>query len=1091
MAGIPLKSGADFYVLEAARMRLHNLGADPTEYGDGLIYFNNSDGNNTSRRARIYDGTTFRSLAFLDEIANNEAFNALVGRVDEAEGDIDSLEGRATSLEGRATATEGNLSTLKARVDAFLDGGVDSDAVLENLKEIQAFLDAYDGATSLAEMFDAVNTQIADRYTKAEADGRFLKLTGGVMTFGSVDSLIIRKTTNNLLLIRFDGTIDGVNTPMGYLGFYGVNNPVFYDTTTKPFALLHAGNYSDLITTINKSLSIKGNVTVPNDYGILSQTSAGNVIQLVGITTTNKFYIGTDAALQNGVPSVLFGKTVDFITGNSLAERKVAATIDADGNLHVFGNIIADGEVSAGGAGEEGSDDMGLALLENWADYDATKAQALGAVLGKDMYDRIVILEGKSTNVQFTPTLSSGKQIGAITIDGVTTGIFAPDKLSQFTDDVVAGKYLPLSGGELKGRNPYLQYILTLDTDNAFYTILSLKSQGVRKGMFAWADDENVMKGVFMQNNTTNDVLGLSDDGLPMYNKYTLLHTRNVGDYALKTDGSNKMTGDLQLLTMSSGSANVAVTEGLFLYYGPASGGADVDLPDNYINMFNIGGHNTYSNLQLAWRREYPKPILFARISESNGYSDWKTLAFTDSDITGNAATATKLATARTIWGQSFDGTRDVSGILKLGYSLITGESNENAFELASDALTVGYGYRSLLTTIYGGTLRFAREGAVSMTITAEGKVGIGNTTPIAPLTVAPKVNGEMELGTTNGIVFAIQDQYKAYGINFNVRPTGIGEIQVGRTTGEANSFALNLNPLGGAVNIASADALTNVLGHMVLAKDLRMNGFLMMNTGKEGIYLAASTINWHDSNNTYADSLIRFASDSVTVHPNLLASRILINGVSDDGSTALALRGALKVCRTTSSKDTFLEVTSNDTIVKYRGYGGSDGFCSHDFYSHDKLLLHISATNATSQFYTRLAASGLITASGGLYIPTGQSFKIGEATLSWDADKNALKVDKNIYSDGEVSAGGAGEEGETESTGNASAWAQTFTPTNTTMPFEHNRATTDVIVQVYEKNDGGSWDMILVDVEIISETKVNLHFGRTENREHKIVIMG
>ena len=106
----------------------------------------------------------------------------------------------------------------------------------------------------------------------------------------------------------------------------------------------------------------------------------------------------------------------------------------------------------------------------------------------------------------------------------------------------------------------------------------------------------------------------------------------------------------------------------------------------------------------------------------------------------------------------------------------------------------------------------------------------------------------------------------------------------------------------------------------------------------------------------------------------------------------------------------------------------------------------------------------------------------------------NVYKTDfhiHTIYSDGEVSAGGAGEEGETESTGNASAWAQTFTPTNTTMPFEHNRATTDVIVQVYEKNDGGSWDMILVDVEIISETKVNLHFGRTENREHKIVIMG
>ena len=32
------------------------------------------------------------------------------------------------------------------------------------------------------------------------------------------------------------------------------------------------------------------------------------------------------------------------------------------------------------------------------------------------------------------------------------------------------------------------------------------------------------------------------------------------------------------------------------------------------------------------------------------------------SSYTGNSATATKLATARTIWGQSFDGTANISG---------------------------------------------------------------------------------------------------------------------------------------------------------------------------------------------------------------------------------------------------------------------------------------------------------------------------------------------------------------------------------------------------------------------------------------------
>ena len=43
-------------------------------------------------------------------------------------------------------------------------------------------------------------------------------------------------------------------------------------------------------------------------------------------------------------------------------------------------------------------------------------------------------------------------------------------------------------------------------------------------------------------------------------------------------------------------------------------------------------------------------------------WSAWKTFAYTDSDISGNAATATALATSRTIWGQSFNGTGNISG---------------------------------------------------------------------------------------------------------------------------------------------------------------------------------------------------------------------------------------------------------------------------------------------------------------------------------------------------------------------------------------------------------------------------------------------
>lgn len=118
---LPLKSGADLYNQEAARMRLHNLGADPTEVGAGLIYYNTSSGLSTSQQIRFHTGTAWKTLAFAEDL------------------DV---------------ASNADFLALKSKVDAFLEGGVDSDGVLENLKEIQAFLDNYSSATDLSEILD-------------------------------------------------------------------------------------------------------------------------------------------------------------------------------------------------------------------------------------------------------------------------------------------------------------------------------------------------------------------------------------------------------------------------------------------------------------------------------------------------------------------------------------------------------------------------------------------------------------------------------------------------------------------------------------------------------------------------------------------------------------------------------------------------------------------------------------------------------------------------------------------------------------------------------------------------------------------------
>ena len=62
---------------------------------------------------------------------------------------------------------------------------------------------------------------------------------------------------------------------------------------------------------------------------------------------------------------------------------------------------------------------------------------------------------------------------------------------------------------------------------------------------------------------------------------------------------------------------------------------------------------------QLRFKPSYNDGFYFR--SQGTG-TDWKKVAFTDS----NVASATKLATPRTIWGQSFDGTGDVSGAFRI-----------------------------------------------------------------------------------------------------------------------------------------------------------------------------------------------------------------------------------------------------------------------------------------------------------------------------------------------------------------------------------------------------------------------------------------
>ena len=90
------------------------------------------------------------------------------------------------------------------------------------------------------------------------------------------------------------------------------------------------------------------------------------------------------------------------------------------------------------------------------------------------------------------------------------------------------------------------------------------------------------------------------------------------------------------------------------------------------IDSSNIGSQSVnYANSagSVAWSNVSGRPTKVSQFTNDSGYIT------SSASITGNAATATKLQTARTIWGQSFNGTANVNGSIT-GVDNITMSNN-------------------------------------------------------------------------------------------------------------------------------------------------------------------------------------------------------------------------------------------------------------------------------------------------------------------------------------------------------------------------------------------------------------------------------
>lgn len=494
-------------------------------------------------------------------------------------------------------------------------------------------------------------------------------------------------------------------------------------------------------------------------------TSVADLVSLKPNAPFSKLGVSGDATFEGAIS----------FHGIKLTYDATNKAIKIDGNLYATGGISAYGASSvSGGGGLNGS-------VKSYADALKLASESLSEIASaysiKALDSRIVSLEGGSAmNVSVS---GSGNAVTAISKSGTTisvtkgtTFLTSHQSLASYLTKTDAARLYQPKGSYLTAHQSLDGYVNEVATSGTGNAITSVSKSGKKltftKGATFLTSHQSLAgyatqswvnsRGYLTSHQDISGKVNKNGDTISGIISFTNLINNDKAinlDYNYSAGGfardiislnnsvysgdehhiasisvlcyPNKTSSGFQYIYIGSG--NYESENNLRIYKDKVTFGSNTIIDSGSIGSQSVKyAASAGSANSVAWSNVSGRPTKVSQFTNDSGYIT------SSASISGNAGSATKLATSRTIWGQSFNGTSDIAGLLSTNNGI---KVNGVWIGLLQNGnVTTGTVDSSPNANLY---LNYSSPNNVYI-VTGGGKVGIGTTSPRGKL----DVNGDM-----------------------------------------------------------------------------------------------------------------------------------------------------------------------------------------------------------------------------------------------------------------------------------------------------------------------------------------------------------